>query len=138
MINYDLVNSFIGKPWVYLESDCWAIVKQASKQIFGVEIIDNISFSDKPVKGETALIVGAQKKRPCWIKTDKPKGGDVVVFNDRKNNPAHVGIMIEKNNILHCLGGPDVKNGKTRYDSINTVKLIYPICEAYTYADNRC
>ena len=136
MIDYDLVNSFIGKKWIYLENDCWAVIKQASKQIFGVEIVDNISFSDKPAKGETALIVNEQTKLPCWMKTDNPKGGDVVVFNDRKNNPVHVGIFIEAKNVLHCMGGHSVKNGKTRYDSINTIKLIYPICETYTYVDN--
>ena len=138
MIDYALVNKFIGKPWVYLESDCWAIVKQASKQIFGVEIVDNISFSKKPGKGETALIVNEQTKLPCWIKTDNPKAGDVIVFNDRKNNPAHVGIFIEGSNILHCMGGHGIKNGKARYDTLKIINLIYPIYETYTYANNRC
>ena len=136
MINYDIVNSFIGKTWVYLENDCYAVVKQASKQIFGVEIIDNISFSKKPAKGETAQLVNEQKKLPCWMKTDNPKGGDIVVFNDKKDNPVHIGIFIEDDNVLHCMGGHEVKNGKTRYDSLKIINLIYPICENYTYVNN--
>lgn len=135
MIDYDLVNRFIGKPWVYLDNDCWSVVKEVSMLIFGVQIEDNISFSKSPEKGETANLVNEQKKLPCWIRTEEIKGGDVIVFSDRDKNPVHIGICIEDKNILHCMGGHGVKNGKTRYDSLNMVKLIYPNCEAYTYVN---
>jgi len=133
MIDYDLVNSFIGRPWKYLENDCWFVVKEASLLVFGVEIIDNISFSDKPVKGDSAVLIAEQKKRPCWVKVDKFKGGDVLIFANLAGDKCHVGICIEGDNILHCLGGHDVKNGKTRYDPLNVIKLLYRNYEAYRY-----
>jgi len=138
MIDYDVVNSFIGRPWVYLENDCWSVVKQASKLIFGREIIDNISLSSRPVKGETAKFVNNQKKLCCWAKTETLRPSNVIVFNDRNNNPVHIGICLERDNVLHCLGGPGVKNGKTRYDPLKIIKLMYPIYETYAYVDNDC
>ena len=136
MINYDEVNKLIGKPWVYLENDCWAVVKEASLKIFGVEIIDQIEFPKLPKKGDTARLVNEQEKRPCWVKTDKIEPGNVLVFNDLRGNPMHVGICIESENILHCMGGQGVKNGRTRYDNLNVIKLLYKKYESYKYVDN--
>jgi len=136
MIDYELVNEFIGKPWVYIENDCYSVVKKASKLIFGREIIDNIEFSASPGKGETSAIVNKQTALNCWAKVEQLRPGNVIVFSDRKNNPTHIGICIERDNVLHCLGGPGVKNGKTRYDPINTIKLMYPTHEVYAYVDH--
>jgi cell wall-associated NlpC family hydrolase len=136
MIDYKRVNSYIGKPWVYLEFDCWALVKKASLEIFGVEINEHISFSSSPDLKSNINTFNERKESGSWLKVESPSPGDVVLFYDRKNNPIHIGLYIEKNNVLHCMGGTGVKNGKSRYDSLNMIKLIHPRYEFYKYANN--
>ena len=136
MINYQAVNEFIGKSWVYIENDCWAVVKQASKLVFNREIVDFITFPKSSSNCDTGQIIEGQKTRKEWEPVDSLSPGDIIVFNDRQGRAVHIGIHIEKNNVLHCLGGERVKNGKTRYDQLNVIKLIYPTCKFYRYADN--
>lgn len=133
MIDYDLVNSFIGKPWNHPKFDCYVLVKQVSKLVFGVEIIDNISFSGSLVKGRAQYLISKEKNRPCWVKVDKFKGGDILVFSTIGGGKCHIGICIEGDNIMHCMGGHEVKNGKTRYDPLSVIKLLYRNYEAYRY-----
>lgn len=136
MIDYEIVNSFVGKPWIYKENDCWATIKKASLAIFGVEINDIVSLPDDPDDDVTTSIIEEHKEYPCWEQTNKPQGGDVVIMFDRSGDPVHCGLYIEKGNILHCLGSATMKNGKTRYDHISVIKSLYPKFEAYRYVDH--
>lgn len=136
MIDYKTVNSFVGRPWVYLEFDCWALVKDASKKLFNIEINDKVSFSDKPDPAHNTEEFNRHKNDAKWSKVNDTQPGDVILFFNRSGNPVHVGIYIEKGNVLHCHGGAGVKNGKARYDSLNLIKSIYPKHETYRYANN--
>jgi len=133
MIDYDLVNSFIGKPWVYLKFDCYALIKQASKEVFGVDIREHISFSKEPDVLANIDTFNEQKTKPCWVKVTIPSSGDIALFYDRKKNPVHVGLMIDSFNVLHCFGGLHIKNGKCRYDLISIVSRLYGKIEYYKY-----
>lgn len=133
MIDYKKVNSFIGKPWVYIENDCWAVVKQASKAIFGVEILEIVDIPDCPNDICTQLAIADQIKKSRWVRRDSPVGGEVVVMYSATGQPVHVGLYVENGNILHCFGGENVKNGKARYDHISVIKLLYPRLEFYLY-----
>ena len=50
MIDYSIINDFVGTPWVYKENDCWVVVKKASAAIFGRSIVDQIKFPDRSEK----------------------------------------------------------------------------------------
>ena len=135
MINYDVVNRFIGKEWIYLKFDCYALVKQASKEIFGVEIKDQISFSEEPDLLFNANTFNEQKTKPCWSRVDEPSAGVVAMFYDVNKSPSHIGLMIDKSNVLHCLGGLSIRNGKCRYDEISLISRIYKSIEYYKYVE---
>lgn len=136
MIDYDIVNSFIGKEWIYKENDCWTTIKAASKAIFGIEINDIVILPDVSSEEATTNIIKEHREYPCWQKVDDPRGGDMILMFDRSGEPVHVGLYIEKGNVLHCLGSQSMKNGRTRYDHITVLKSLYPKFEAYRYVDN--
>jgi cell wall-associated NlpC family hydrolase len=133
MIDYNIVNSFIGRPWVYLEFDCYSLVKEASKKIFDVEIKDSISFPKTSNDALTTELFNTHKEQQQWQKVNVLSPGDVILFFNRRRNPVHIGLFIEHGNVLHCLGGEGVRNGKARYDSISTILTLYPTFESYRY-----
>lgn len=136
MIDYDLVNSFVGKPWVYKEHDCWTVLKQASKELFDIEINDVVDLPDFEDNQATSELIKQHSEYPFWEQVENPKSGDMIVFYDRSDHPIHVGLYIEKWNILHCMGSQSMKNGRTRYDHITVLKLLYKKFETYRYVDN--
>ena len=134
-MNYNAVNALIGTPWVYRHNDCWAIVRKASKAVFGVEIneikIPDISDPVKNTKLFSTHFSGHE-----WLKVDAPQPGNVALFKNRKGLPVHIGIYIENGNILHCHGSPKIP-GATIYEHIDTLSKRYPVIEFYEYNGNK-
>ncbi len=136
MIDYDVVNSFIGREWVYKEFDCWELLKQASRELFDIDIKDVVELPSFEDTQATSEVIKQHREYPCWEKVDDPRGGDMILLFDRSGEPVHVGLYIMQGNILHCMGSQTMKNGRTRYDHVSVIKLIYPKFEAFRYADN--
>lgn len=136
MIDYEALNKYIGKPWVYIEHDCYAVVKQAAKEFFDINIVDLVELPSRPNDAKTAETILEQTEKRQWNKVVEPQGGDVVVLFNRQMVPVHVGLYIEKSNVLHCFGGENMKNGRTRYDHLTVLELIYPYSEFYRYENN--
>lgn len=134
MINYDIVNSFIGKDWVYVKNDCWAVVRKASKDIFGLDLplVDLPSVSDV---GENITLFYEASKSDDWEIIKTPVSGCIVLFYGISGRPVHIGIYIDGGDVLHCDGGPK-RPGKTSYEQLKDI-LGYKYRRAEFYAYNR-
>ena len=136
MINYDAVNSFIGKDWVYLENDCWELVRRASSRVFGLEI-PLIPLPEVYSEARSSLIFMRRSSGAEWEKMEAPEPGCIVLFYSGpldKLRPSHIGLYIEHGNILHC----DGLGRKTTYDELKSIiGSKYKKAEFFKYVGNR-
>lgn len=97
-------SKYIGMPWVYIENDCIAVVRQVLREQFGV----NVPVIDLPTKRSATAVMrafAAEKERDYW-KPCELKEGAVVLFFDRHDKASHVGLFVGRGNVLHCCGSP--------------------------------
>ena len=131
-MNYVAVNELIGSPWVYIENDCYAVVKRGLKTIFGIDVpnIDLPSVSSPTINSEIFSLCANSRD---WNKIESPAPGSVVMFYNRHGRPFHCGLYIEKGMVLHCWGSPKVQ-GSTVYEKLkNMNKALYAKHEFYAY-----
>lgn len=134
MINFNLINSYIGEPWVYAVNDCWAVFRKASKEIFGVEITEIAIPKESDYKKNMNLFEMHSSGKD-WRQIDEPEGGAAVMFYDKRGRPVHIGIYCEGGNVLHCHGSKRLK-GATTYENLKDLKKRYKKIEFFKYANN--
>lgn len=136
-MNLSAVNQFIGQDWVYLDNDCWSVFCRASIAVFGVKIHE-LEIPKESSLSQNRRLFEENSTGKEWQKIDKPEPGCAVLFKNRLGKPIHIGLYIQKGNILHCPGMMK-KPGRTVYEHINLLKMIYKHIEFYAYIpDNRC
>jgi hypothetical protein len=132
-VNYDKLKSIIGIPWVYKETDCWAIFKRGSLELFNIDVNDltlpSVSDTDANI-----TIFKSELKPPKWNRIDKCHAGCAVVFCDTEGDPIHVGLAIDDKSVLHSMGAPGI-NTSSRIDKIKVIlkHKYYSRCEFYDY-----
>ena len=63
----------------------------------------------------------------------EPVAGCAVLFGREQGGPAsHIGLYVERGNVLHCMGSPE-RPGSTRYDELRVLRRIFKRVEFYTY-----
>lgn len=132
-MNYNKLQSLIGIPWVYKESDCWGIFKRGSSELFGVDVYD-LSLPEISDTSKNIEIFEKELNPPTWIKSDKCKAGCAVIFYSSENRPIHIGLAIDDKTVLHSMGA----TGMSTSSRLDKIKLIlkhrfYQKCEFYDY-----
>ena len=133
-MNINAVNQFIGKDWVYRDNDCWAVFRNASLAVFGVEIHE-LEIPNESDPAKNSVLFDDNSKQPEWVKIDNPEPGCAVLFKTRRGIPVHIGLHIINGDVLHCPGTIE-KPGRTSYDHITALKKIYRVIEFYRYVPN--
>lgn len=93
-------SKLIGTP--YQQSDCWDIVKKFYKLVFKEEINLNQSYKvdslgrSWAIKSSKILLSNESK----FKRVKNPDFGDIIVLRIY-GIPAHVGIFLDKNSMLH-------------------------------------
>jgi len=130
MINYDAVNSFIGREWEYMTNDCFAVFKKASKLIFGRDI-KSIDLPGTSSIKESIKIFENELSGQYWNRVFSPAPGDAVFFFDKNDHPFHIGLYIENGNVLHCPGS-NKNPQKTTYENLRLInRFVYRRFEYY-------
>ena len=133
-MNYDTINSFIGKPWVYGSNDCWAVFRKASKAIFNIDV-NEVEIPESPDQEKNKSLFMDEVSRPYWVLTDNPTAGCAAFFYDKSGNIVHIGLYLGNGNILHCYGIPE-KGGSTKIDKEKVLARAYSKIEYYEYIPN--
>lgn len=103
--------------------DCWGLVKEVYKNELNI-LLNDYSYStvnDRAIEDYELL------EKSNWIKVDKPKLYDVILF---KSSPLHVGIYLTYNKMLHTTEA----NG-TVIESFNTILWINKLQGIYRYVN---
>ena len=96
----EILNPFSGRTYKEGKSDCWSLVQDYYKETYNIKvpICDHISENWKdlgiPFKEEEINDLGFEY-------TDKPKKGDLILFNVMSKNPNHFGVYLGGNIFLH-------------------------------------
>lgn len=82
MINFSIVERFIGSPWVYAKNDCWAVARKASKAIFNndMPLVDLPQLSNL---SENISIFEGEANSNKWDKIDSPESGCMPFFTQK-------------------------------------------------------
>lgn len=134
MINYETVNRFIGTDWVYKENDCWSVFCKASRAIFDTEIHELVIPEKSSPRANSDLFLNNSELQE-WEEVDKPLAGCAVLFLSRSFKPVHIGLYIEKGNVLHCPGTVR-KPGYTCYENLKQLRLMYKKIRFFKYEPN--
>ena len=133
-MNYAAINSFIGKPWIYRENDCWAVFRKAAKSVFGIQV-DEVEIPEHPDFEHNKELFKNEIGREYWRLTDTPTGGCAAFFYDKRGNVVHIGLYVDNGDILHCNGQPE-KGGSTTFDNVKILSRLYGKIEYYEYIPN--
>lgn len=120
------INKVIGIPWENRKSDF------NSTDCFGLVYLYFMHVHNK----EIPLPPGYYNKKPfeyCWegyVDKDNwepinnPIDGSVAFMSYDKDVPAHIGIVINRTQVLHCTGNIE-KPGTVKIQSIRSIKKYY-------------
>lgn len=96
----------MGVPFIHMGRDiktgldCYGLVKDAYKVFFGIDIIDVESYARKWfLKGEDYFGQNAARQ---FEAVEKPRPGDVVLFNASHGTANHTGIVLSAGWFLHA------------------------------------
>jgi cell wall-associated NlpC family hydrolase len=89
------ITRYIGIP--YSSLDCWGLVKLFYIEQFDIKLQ---TYYDSPPRNKEIQSAIIQSNLGDFLKTDKPKFGDIVLIK-LLGVPSHVGIYIDKANFLH-------------------------------------
>jgi len=95
---------FVDKGRDYDGVDCWGVAYLAYRDVFGVQLPHYLDEYDdagscRATRGQIEDAVMAHRRK--WEKVEVPQAMDVVLFC-LGGQPIHVGVMIDKNNFIHC------------------------------------
>lgn len=136
MIKYDDIKHLVGIPWVYRETDCWAIFKMASK-VIGREV-HNLSLPEKSSLKCNIKMFEDEMHSNKWVKSDSPKEGCALVFFEmigKHERPTHIAFALNDKYILHSMGTTKSVTASS-CDKIDSIikKGFYTRYEVYDYA----
>ena len=133
-MNYDKLKNLVGIPWIYKESDCWAIFKRGSLELFGVNI-QEVSLPEMSDTEENKRLFKTEIVPPRWLRVDKCSAGCAVLFYDKNNDPIHIALAIDDKSVLHSMGSAGV-NSSSKIDKIRLIlkHRLYSRCEYYDYS----
>ncbi len=130
MFDNDFAMMMLGKPYrdrcCSTEAvDCWGLVVLYYRLVHGV----NIHHSDEYCSGGNFRTC-FESEVVYWKKHQEPVLGGIFV-SYHGNNPSHVGIVLERDKILHAR-----EKTAVRFDRITTLKRLSTRVEFLTYASN--
>lgn len=129
------LSDFLGKDWVYIENDCWSVVRKVAQSVYNKEYpMFDLPAISTPEVNQALFLQNSFLEQ--WRETDG-KPGDVVLFFDRRELPFHCGICVDNGrSVLHCYGTPK-KPGKTVIEQLRKMnKFIYKSHKIYAYHGN--
>lgn len=86
--------------------DCWGIVKMVYRDQLGIDLPNfNGALSDNSRETLRKVAAIAAEERKRWSKVDRPKEFDVVLMSPTGGDPYHVGVMVDRRNMLHVMEG---------------------------------
>jgi hypothetical protein len=129
------LSKYIGIPWVYRDSDCWALFKLMTREIIGIELPD-LNLPEKSSIKANSKIFHEEMESPRWIKTKIPCFGSAVVFYGNSNKAIHIGFAIDSRTVIHSMGSASTRM-HSRCDKIRTLisKGLFKRYEFYNYID---
>jgi len=134
LINYDTLTGYLGEPWQYKINDCWAVFTRASRELFNINIEEiKIPESENLAKNIAIFNCGIQSGK--WTRRVAPEPGDAVLFRNVRGHVIHIGLYVEKAQVLHCRGSEAIP-GSTTYENLKDILKIFKSCEFYRYENN--
>ena len=91
-----------GRDWDGV--DCWGLVYLWHRECNSEQL--PVYAFQPDTTAASAAIANATSIEPCWVKVDQVKLGDVAVF-DLFGRPAHVGLVLDAERMLHIEKGID-------------------------------
>ena len=127
------LSRYINIPWVYRESDCWALFKLMSSDLLGVRLPD-LNLPDKSSIKANSKIFHEEMESPRWRKVNKPSFGTAVVFYGNSDKAIHIGFAIDSRSVIHSMGSVKTTT-KSRCDKIRLLisKGLFKRYEFYDY-----
>lgn len=128
MSEEEFIAAMVGKPYVNRRCsldavDCWGLVVLYYRLVAGI----NIHHSDNYDSGKDFVTCFAEEV-VFWENHDDPVIGGIFV-SYRGSHPAHVGIVLGRDKILHAR-----EKTAVRFDRIKTLKKLSTRVEWLTYA----
>lgn len=125
MNDIDFINEMVGKPWVNradtLEQvDCYGLVSLYYRLVLGVELPVIEGYK----QGFRFDSLWRKEIRKTWRQVGRWERGAMVTFYDNKMNPAHVGICIGNQQVLHARGS-EKGGGKVEVHAISVLSKLY-------------
>ena len=127
------LRNYLNIPWVYKESDCWAIFKMMSNDLLSVSLPD-LNLPDKSSIKANAEVFEKEILSPRWEKSDTPRFGSAVVFYGNSEKAIHIGFAIDHKTMIHSMGSPKTQT-YSRCDKIRSMinMGLYKRYEFYNY-----
>ena len=121
MTEKEFIELMVGKPWVnradsFDECDCYGLVKLYFKHVVGYEL-PVIEGYKEGFRFDNLWRKGINKG---WRQVGRWQSGALVTFYDNKGNPAHVGICVGNQQVLHSPGTDD-KPGKVSIHKLDAL-----------------
>lgn len=129
------LTKYIGIPWIYRQSDCWALFKLMSFELIGVTMPD-LNLPDKSSIKANSRIFHEEMSSPRWTKVDLPSFGSAVVFYGNSDKAVHIGFAVDSKTVIHSMGSVKTRTS-SRCDKIKSLvnKGLFKRYEFYNYAD---
>lgn len=105
---------FKDKGRDYNGCDCWGFLRLVFKDHFGIELLDHNDDYEN-IKDRHSIVAVVNEELPDWIEVDRPECGNVVLVRCR-GLPVHVGVMINRKQMLHIMEG--IESTVERLDSV--------------------
>lgn len=91
--------SYIGRPWVAGESDCWNTARRVWREHFGQDVPPITVEALSPLAGRRAI---RDADLTDWQPVEVPQEGDAVLMA-MGPSPCHVGIWLSFGAVLHAI-----------------------------------
>ena len=116
---------FIGIPFkhkgrTFEGFDCWGLILYVLRHM-GKQVDDPMPDYPENWKDTKEHNYFLEHYHKQWIKIDKPEVLDAVMFGKDEKFPTHIGIIVDKNKVLHV-----VENHGTIISKLSNIKkLVY-------------
>lgn len=128
-IDYDLLNTYIGKKWVYIDNDCFSVAAEISFLVFG-NPMTAVSLPDVSTIRNNDALYRAYFGGDSWGEVECIEPGDIALFKSARGTVVHMGIHIDRGEIVHCCGS-DTVPGSTVMEPLRQLTARYAAVEFY-------